>query len=62
MRSSKKIGIGIGLILHEGHFQGIIWVANAADSRAKCSTNQPDNTYLLIPSYDFFKTDFLESQ
>jgi hypothetical protein len=29
--------------------------ANEADSRAKRSTNQPDNTYLLIPSYDFFQ-------
>jgi hypothetical protein len=29
--------------------------ANSADSRAKSSTNQPDNTYLLIPSYDFFQ-------
>jgi hypothetical protein len=55
MRSLIKIGRGIGLILHEGHFQGMIWGANSADSRAKRSTNQPDNAYLLIPSYDFFQ-------
>jgi hypothetical protein len=33
-------------------------VANSADSRAKRSTNKPDNTYLLIPSYDFFQNYF----
>jgi hypothetical protein len=30
-------------------------VAIIADSRAKRGTNQPDNTYILIPSYDFFQ-------
>jgi hypothetical protein len=42
MRSLKKIGRGIGLILHLGHFQGMIWGANSADSRAKRITNQPE--------------------
>jgi hypothetical protein len=56
--SLKKIGSGIGLILHWGHFQGMIWVANSADSREKRSTNQPDNIYLLFPSYNFFQNWF----
>jgi hypothetical protein len=36
----------------------MIWGANSADSRAKRSTNQPDDVYLLIPSYDFFQNLF----
>jgi hypothetical protein len=55
LRSLEKIGRMIGLELHYGHFQAMIWVANSADFRAKRRTNQPDNTYLLITSYDFFQ-------
>jgi hypothetical protein len=49
MSSLKKFS----LILLSGLFRGMMWAANSADSRAKRSTNQSNNTYLLIPSYVF---------
>jgi hypothetical protein len=53
----KKIGRGnqkIGII----RVVCTLFCRNSADYRAKCSTTHPDNTYLLIPSTDFFQDNF----
>jgi hypothetical protein len=55
MRSLKKIGRGIGFDIALRTLSRHDMLANSADSRAKRSTNQPDNTYLLIPSYNCFQ-------